>query len=219
MISQQQLDLLQGQNQQALDTLAQKNQLESMGLDLSQGQLAQQLENLAQQGVITKQQLDLLQGQNQQALDTLEQKNLIEKLGLGLTQKQTENALANIDQENRIYQGILGMQENTMGTTGELAQSYLKESLDGVNGNEWANRAGVDQQIAASKANETLARNASRMGLSLNSGSFQSAMADQATKNAANIGTARTQAFREADKEKYNRLGQGLSTGLGLLSK
>lgn len=202
-----------------LGNLEQQDKITKQELQLQTGQLDQQLAQLAQQGVISQQQLDLLQGQNQQALDTLEQKNLIEKLGLGLTQKQTENALANIGQENRIYQGILGMQENTMGTTGELAQSYLKESLDGVNGNEWANRAGVDQQIAASKANETLARNASRMGLSLNSGSFQSAMADQATKNAANIGTARTQAFRAADKEKYNRLGQGLSTGLGLLSK
>lgn len=122
-------------------------------------------------------------------------------------------------QELTLQQGVLGMQQDSLGATGELAQSFLKESLDGVNGQEWANRAAVDQQNAASNANATLARNASRMGLNLNSGAFQSAMADQATKNAAALGAAKTQAFRDADKEKYNRLGQGLSAGLGLLSK
>ena len=127
--------------------------------------------------------------------------------------------LENVPQQQKITQGLLGMQEDSLGTTGELAQSYLKESLDGVNGQEWANRAAVDQQNAASNANATLARNASRMGLNLNSGAFQSAMADQATKNAAALGAAKTQAFRNAEQEKYNRLGQGLSAGLGLLSQ
>lgn len=152
-------------------------------------------------------------------LGNLPQQDRVTKKELTLQERQLGNALANLDQENRIYKGTLGIQENSLGATGELAQSYLKESLAGVNGEEWANRAAVDQQNAASSANATLARNAGRMGLSLNSGAFQSAMADQATKNAANLGTARTQAFRAADKENYNRLGQGLSVGLGLLSK
>lgn len=127
--------------------------------------------------------------------------------------------LENVPQQQKITQGLLGMQEASLGTTGELAQSYLKESLNGVNGEDWANRAGLDQQAAASSANATLARNASRMGLNPASASFQTAMADQATKNAASIGAARTQAFRGAEQEKYNRLGQGLSAGLGLLSQ
>ena len=127
--------------------------------------------------------------------------------------------LENVPQQQKITQGLLGMQEASLGTTGELAQSYLKESLEGVNGQEWANRAAVDQQNAASSANATMARNASRLGLNLNSGAFQSAMADQATKNAAALGAAKTQAFRSAEQEKYNRLGQGLSAGLGLLSQ
>lgn len=127
--------------------------------------------------------------------------------------------LENVPQQQKITQGLLNIQENTLGTTGELAQSFLKESLEGVNAEDWANRAGVDQQTAASSANATLARNASRMGLNLNSGAFQSAMADQATKNAAALGAARTQAYRNAEQEKYNRLGQGLSGGLNLLQQ
>lgn len=127
--------------------------------------------------------------------------------------------LENVDQQQKITQGLLDIQEGTLGTTGELAQSYLKESLDGVHAKDWANRAGIDQQTAASSANATLARNASRLGLNLNSGAFQSAMADQATKNAAALGAARTQGFRSAEQEKYNRLGQGLAGGLNLLQQ
>ena len=142
-----------------------------------------------------------------------------EKNQAPLEAAKAQAELANVPQQQKITQGLLNMQENSLGTTGELAQSFLNESLNGVNGEEWANRAGTDQQLAASSANATLARNASRMGLNLNSGSFQSAMADQATKNAAAIGAARTQGYRNADKENYSRLGQGLTAGLGLLSQ
>jgi len=127
--------------------------------------------------------------------------------------------LENVPAQQRITQGLLGMQEAALPQTKELSQKFLDANLKGVNENEWANRAGTDQQLAASNANEQLARNALRMGLNPNSGAFARALADQATQNAANVAAARTQAFRAADQENYNRLGQGLTAGLGLINQ
>lgn len=136
-----------------------------------------------------------------------------------LESQQIKYELENLPQEQRITQGVLGLQENSLGVTGELTDKFLNASLKGVNGEEWADRAGTDQQAAASNANAQLARNASRMGLNMNSGAFQNALADQATRNAAAVGAARTQAFRAADEENYKRLATGASAGLGLVGK
>ena len=126
--------------------------------------------------------------------------------------------LENVPAQQRITQGLLGMQEAALPQTKELSQKFLNANLEGVNEEEWANRAGTDQQLAASNANAQLARNAARMGLNPNSGNFARALADQATQNAANVAAARTQAFRAADQEEYNRLNAGLSAGLGLIN-
>ena len=126
--------------------------------------------------------------------------------------------LENVPAQQRITQGLLGMQEAALPQTRELSQRFLDANLEGVNSEEWANRAGTDQQLAASNANEQLARNAARMGLNPNSGNFTRALADQATQNAANVAAARTQAFRAAEDENYKRLNAGMSAGLGLIN-
>lgn len=155
-------------------------------------------------------QLIYQQGQAQAGSELLPYQTQLEK-------GQLQNAIANQPQENRIYQGRLGLQENSLGQTAELAKGFLDASLNGVNREEWANRAGYDQQKAADQANEQLARNASRMGLSPTSGAFTQAMANQSAQNAANIATARTQGYRAADDENYRRKQQGLQAGLGLI--
>lgn len=132
---------------------------------------------------------------------------------------KADSELKNVGQQQKITQGLLNMQENSLGATSDLTQQFLNESLKGVNGEEWANRAGTDQQNAASNATSQLIRNASRMGLSANSGSFAKSLADQSAKNAAAVAGARTQAFRNADTEKYNRLNAGMRAGMGLLSQ
>lgn len=125
--------------------------------------------------------------------------------------------LENVPAQQRITQGLLGIQEAALPQTKELSQRFLNESLEGVNANEWANRAGTDQQIAASNANAQLARNALRMGLNPNSGAMTRALADQATTNAANVAAARTSAYRAAEDENYKRLSSGAQAGLGLV--
>ena len=134
-----------------------------------------------------------------------------------LEEAQIQKELTNVDQQDRITKGLLNIQEDNIGATAELTKNFLNQSLDGVNKQEWANRAGVDQQVAADSANAQLTRNAARMGLNPNSGKFATAMANQATSNAANVAGARTQAFRNADTENYNRLKAGASAGLGLI--
>lgn len=126
--------------------------------------------------------------------------------------------LENVPAQQRITQGLLGMQKAALPQTRELSQRFLDANLNGVNAEEWANRAGTDQQIAASNANAQLARNAARMGLNPNSGNFTRALTDQATQNAANVAAARTQAFRAADQENYQRLANGMNAGLGLIN-
>ena len=126
--------------------------------------------------------------------------------------------LENVPAQQRITQGMLGIQEGSIDQTRDLTKGFLGESLNGVNENEWANRAGTDQQLAASNANNQLVRNAMRMGLNPNIGSFTRALADQATANAANVAAARTQAFRAADEENYKRLQGGMQAGLGLVN-
>ena len=144
--------------------------------------------------------------------------NFWKKNNAPLEAAKAKAELANVPQQQRITQGLLGMQEGALNPTQELTMKFLDENLNGVNSEEWANRAGTDQQLAASNANAQLVRNAARMGLNPNSGSFTRAMADQATANAANVAAARTQAFRQAEEENYNRLGQGMQAGLGLIN-
>lgn len=136
-----------------------------------------------------------------------------------LEKAEAEAQLSLLPSQTKLNQSLLNMQNNTIGTTSKLATQFLDQSLNGVNKEEWANRAGTDQQVAASNVMQQMTRNASRMGLNANSGAFAKAMTDQSLGNAANVATARTQAYRQADDENYKRLQGGLSAGMGLISQ
>lgn len=136
-----------------------------------------------------------------------------------LEKAETEAQMSLLPSQTKLNQALLDMQNANMDKTSKLASTYLDQSLKGVNAEEWANRAGTDQQTAASNANAQMVRNASRLGLNANSGAFAKALADQSTANAANVATARTQAFRGAEDENYKRLQGGLSAGMGLISQ
>lgn len=136
-----------------------------------------------------------------------------------LEKAQAEAQMSLLPSQTQLNQSLLNMQNDTIGQTGQIATKYLEESLKGVDGEARANRAGTDQQVAASNAMQQMTRNASRMGLNANSGAFAKAMADQSLSNAANVATARTQAFRTAEDENYKRLQGGLSAGMGLIAQ
>lgn len=125
--------------------------------------------------------------------------------------------LENVPAQQRITQGLLGIQEGALKSTEELTNKFLNTSLNGVNPNEWANRAGTDATNAANNSQAQMVRNAVRLGLNPSSGSFVQSMADNQMKQAANVAAQRTGAYRAAEQENYNRLKNGMSTGIGLL--
>ena len=113
-----------------------------------------------------------------------------------------------------LWKKWLNLKKDSLPQVSELTKSFLTKSAEGVNADVWANRAGTDQNIAASQQNKQLMRNASRLDPS--SGAFTNAMKDSSLQNAAQVAGARTKAFQSAEDENYKRLASGVSAGLGL---
>jgi len=87
-----------------------------------------------------------------------------------------------------------------------IRDEFMSQSLDGVDTQARAARAGADVKQSFSSMNSQLMRDASRAGINVNSGKFQKAMSamgnDMAKAQAGAINTARTQ----AEDENYKRL-------------
>lgn len=140
----------------------------------------------------------------------------VSKGALQLQKAQNEAQLGLLPLQTDVTKGVLNLKKDSLPQVSELTKSFLTKSAEGVNADVWANRAGTDQNIAASQQNKQLMRNASRLGLNPNSGAFTNAMKDSSLQNAAQVAGARTKAFQSAEDENYKRLASGVSAGLGL---
>jgi len=133
-----------------------------------------------------------------------------------IEEAQSKIKLGQVETEGDISTGVLNIQKDNLGSASDVISNFLKESNSGINANDYANRAGNDVKQAAQQSSDALTRNASRLGLNINSGSFVNAMKDSNITNAATEAAARTQAYRNAEDVNYQRKQAGATAAAGL---
>ena len=84
--------------------------------------------------------------------------------------------------------------------------AFYDETLEGIDSEQWADRAGADVTQSFQTSNEIARRNAARTGINPNSGRFLDSIQSNALDRATSVAGARTQARTLADLESYRRL-------------
>ncbi len=87
-----------------------------------------------------------------------------------------------------------------------VRNAFFKESLEGVDVEGQANKAGADAAHSFAGSQAIMGRDAARMGVNPNSGKFASMNNSNALNRAKTISSARTKARTGAEKENYTRL-------------
>ena len=91
----------------------------------------------------------------------------------------------------------------------QIASQYLTAAGQGVDIEDWANRAGADVQVQWAGELGKQQRNAQRLGLDPNSGSYVRARQDAALQAALGAAGATTAGRRAAEDENWKRLSSG----------
>jgi hypothetical protein len=102
--------------------------------------------------------------------------------------------------------------------TTDATSRFLTAATQGVNAEDWAQRAGTDASLQAANKDSQLLRGAARLGLNPASGAFTRARADNATQSALGIAAATTAGRRAGEDENWKRLSSAGSLGAGLLT-
>lgn len=100
-----------------------------------------------------------------------------------------------------------------------VADKFYQDALNGVDPQDRMNRAQADVAQGFDQSAATTRRDASRMGINLNSGRMAAALSDTGLERAKAIGAARTGARQMAETENFSRLGtamgvRGMASGL-----
>lgn len=186
------------------------------GLDLYQGLQAmgqqQKMSNLAQRAA-----------EQQMAAATMSMDDY-KKLYRPLQKKQAEAALEDwekmrgLGQAQRDYgieRGLYDI-ERAKSFYRPLEESVVTELAEGVDPQEYMNRASADIQRGFTSARQAQSREAMRAGLSPSSGRFASILAGQGTQQALAEAGARTQARRGAEDLSLARKAQALNYASGI---
>jgi len=138
---------------------------------------------------------------------------------------QTSLTQAQIDAQSQLLPGQTQALEGEMQSRleglearGGIRDAYYNEALNGLNPEAEADRAGTDAAHAFASSNETMLRDAARMGVGPESGRFAGASRTNSIERAKQIGGARSLARFQTEKEQFNRLnsavGQGVIEGI-----
>ncbi len=139
---------------------------------------------------------------------------------LSLLPGQTELAAATNESNLALLPGQTEAAQKTLALTGAQADdaqvalkekapvrnAFFKESLDGLDVEGEANKAGADAAHSFANSEAVMGRGAARMGVNPNSGKFASMTNTNAINRAKTISGARTTARSGAEKENYGRL-------------
>jgi len=88
--------------------------------------------------------------------------------------------------------------------------AFYDETLEGIDSEQWADRAAADVAQSFQTSDEITRRTAARTGINPNSGRFLDSLQSNALDRATSVAGARTQARTLADLENYRRLGSAM---------
>ncbi|MCG8616352.1 MAG: hypothetical protein MI802_09065 [Desulfobacterales bacterium] len=129
-----------------------------------------------------------------------------------LAKSQTESSLSLLPGQTRLTQKQIDDQLTSMNERAPVRTKFYQESLDGVDVESKANKAAADVAQAFAGSTDAMNRDLARMGVNPNSGRFTSTATSKALERAKLIGSAKTQARDNAEKENYTRLTTAMGT-------
>lgn len=136
----------------------------------------------------------------------------LEKSNIELQQLLNQQAMQTAPLAGETERMRLQQQQNIMQQQAPLLQQYFNEAGN-VDPNAWANRAQADVAQQFGTARKQLRSNIMRTGAMPGSGRMSAIQADLATEQAKATAGARTTARRDAQRERFARLGQAIQIG------
>ncbi|WP_022667924.1 hypothetical protein [Desulfospira joergensenii] len=123
-----------------------------------------------------------------------------------LTQAQNESALSLIPGQTELAQKELEYGSAAIDAKTPVMNAFYKESLEGVDVEDRANKAAAYVSQAFDTSNAILGRSTARMGVNPNSGRYASLTTSNALDRAKAVASAKTTARTNAEDENYQRL-------------
>lgn len=127
-----------------------------------------------------------------------------------LTKASNEAALSLIPGQTELASKELDYQSGVLDAKKPVMNAFFQESLDGVDAEARANKAGADVAQEFDTSNAILGRNAARMGINPNSGRFAGMSNSTALERAKAVASAKTTARTNAESENYQRLNNAM---------
>ncbi|MCP3941624.1 MAG: hypothetical protein GY710_09105 [Desulfobacteraceae bacterium] len=125
---------------------------------------------------------------------------------VALEKASNESNLALLPGQTDLAKAQITDSLTAIGEKTPVRNAFFKESLQGVDVEGRANKAGADAAQAFAGSHAIMSRDAAKMGVNPNSGKFASMTNTNALNRAKTISGARTQARTGAEQENYGRL-------------
>lgn len=133
---------------------------------------------------------------------------------LELIPSETELALTQNESALKLTEAQTADSLQAMQEFSPVRTKFLEEAANGVDIESRVKKAAADAAHSFMNSNQTLARNAGRMGINPNSGRFTAMMNENNSLNQAKtIASAKTQARENAEQENFSRLTSAMNYG------
>lgn len=128
-----------------------------------------------------------------------------------LEEAQANEALWAIDALHPLREQQIGQELERGNMYMGVERQFLDEAMKGPDANKYAGRASADVSQAFAGQRGQMVRDAASMGINPSSGRFMSGMRRLSADQAKTEAFGRTQAFDQAEQERWNKMGTALN--------